>query len=175
METPNWCDNELTVAGPEADLEAFFQKAQEGNRFGKPCQLSFNPFVPYPKRYEDMDVLARKWDKQNKNKNDWKDRPKDGYNSGGYEWCITHWGTKWDADLRDWRSKKRSLWYNFMTAWSPPEAVVQAMSKQFPKLKFTLKFWECGVGFKGSLIVKGGETIKRQVLQYSPTRNWRGG
>jgi hypothetical protein len=49
MTMPNWCENDLTITGPQADVEAFFAFAK-----GKDDQcdddeellIDFNKFVP---------------------------------------------------------------------------------------------------------------------------------
>lgn len=100
-----------------------------------------------------------------------------GYNKGGYEWCHKNWGTKWGichAYLNDYtnnpKMSKEELFYIFETAWSPPNPVVIKMSEMFPKLKFTLKYWETGVGFRGILKVYKGKVIKFKEYDYNGGR-----
>jgi len=38
-----------------------------------------------------------------------------------YDWCVTHWGTKWDADVHHVeRIDDNTILMAFETAWSPP-------------------------------------------------------
>jgi len=99
----------------------------------------------------------------------------DAYNNkGGYKWCIKNWGNgnslqshrsvlalaKWNADEPELIERKRSLLYTFDTAWSPPLPVIIKMSKTFPQLLFTLKYWEGGMGFQGIFKAKNGKVLK---------------
>jgi hypothetical protein len=58
-----------------------------------------------------------------------------------YNWNIRNWGTKWDAGDVSFddriEDETPSLYYNFQTAWSIPEAVFQAMVEQHPTLEFS--------------------------------------
>src|SRR5262249_32909329 len=91
---PNWCENDLTVKGPKDKVQEFIQRAEGPNG----C-LDFNAFVPYPERFLALDKAAEEWDDRNRNDPElhYGDRPKDGFNQGGYEWCIANCGTKWNA------------------------------------------------------------------------------
>lgn len=63
------------------------------------------------------------------------DRPaKDGFNSGGCEWCVTHWGTKWPASdtCIDEGATDQKAVLHFSTTWSPPRPVIVAASAKFP-------------------------------------------
>ena len=98
-----------------------------------------------------------------------------------YEWRVGtmenlfkdgHWGTKWNvcyAFLDDGPTDTRAN-LAFDTAWSPPIPVIIQLSKQFPKLAFTLKYWEGGCGFRGILRVKAGNVQKNETYNYSGGR-----
>lgn len=159
---PNWCENELTITGPEKEIAAFVEYNGE--------DLDFNKYVPYPEHFTEMDRIAEQYMKDHPD--DWMNRPKDGYNSGGYEWCIQNWGTKCNANQGSTTINPRSVFFSFDTAWSPPIPVVKAMSKQFPKLKFKIKYWEGGAAYRGSAILKADDIISKSVFQY---RGQRGG
>ena len=95
--------------------------------------------------------------------------------SDWYEWRVGrmenlfrdgHWGTKWNAcyfALVDSPTDTRAK-IGFCTAWSPPKPVIVELSKQLPGLSFTLKYWECGCGFRGILRVKAGRDLARRDL-----------
>jgi hypothetical protein len=164
---PNWCENELTVLGPRDQLERFKiaaagyedeAEAIASNLSPEGCgrPLDFNAFVPYPKEYRELDERAREYERQHGRHPPFKD----GFNSGGYEWCVENWGTKWNAHEVRLVRRKRSLVYIFDTAWSPPIPVVLAMSRRFPDLTFTLRYWEGGMGFKGIFKAKGDKILK---------------
>jgi len=164
---PNWCENELYVEGSKEELEKFVEQAK-GEKV-----LDFNKFIPYPQKFAEADKKARKWEK--KNPKSWENRPKDGYNSGGYEWCIKNWGTKWNAchlhfyeeNPEDLSYKDEGkLFFKFDTAWSPPAPIVQKMGEVFPKLKFTLLYFECGSAFQGMLRIENGKVTEDKCTEY---------
>ena len=167
---PNWCSCDLTVVGAAEELDRFAEKAKDGDEV-----ISAQSFVPYPKRYKDLDDAAHKWAEDKKayvekhgkdaaeEKFPWKSRPKDGFNQGGYGWCNENWGTKWglcNSQLASDENDDEKIEYTFECAWSPPTPVIVAMGEQFPELTFVLHYYECGMGFQGELMIEGGEIVK---------------
>lgn len=161
---PNWCYCELSVVGPIEERVRFKNFAEGDGQI-----LDFNRFVSYPERFQVMD---KKCDEMRKSGVPRNAIPKDGFNNGGYEWCVTNWGTKWNASCDDITEKPRSLVYRFDTAWGPPEPIVNVMAEMFPRLRFNLRFWEMGMGFQGQLMVKDRVIIKKWQGDY---RGRRGG
>ena len=169
---PNHVDIDLKVSGEVEALKAFASFAQESSKHDdeKIILLSANKFIPYPKEYADADKAAYEWEKNKTPESDWKDRPKDGFNSGGYEWRLKNWGTKWgiyDAHMVNSKldAKKGWLKYNCNSAWSPPNQVIEAMGKKFPTLKFSMKYYESGMGFKGTFVMERGEVVKDEYTE----------
>jgi len=185
---PNWCEDELIVRGDKETLKKFREFAKGKHK----AKLDFCAFIPYPKEYEELDEACYETEKQiqemtkkiqeAKTEEEKKRfeglaklifqlRPKrDGYNSGGYEWCCANWGTKWNAKEVQVKERERSLFYSFQTAWSPPSPVVFAMSRAFPTLEFCLKFWERGVGYQGTYKIKAGKVLKDVSKEYRGSR-----
>jgi len=125
-----------------------------GRRKGKDTVFDFGKIIPYPEEYAKADDFAREWEERAKKDKtiDWSLRPQDGYNRGGYEWCIKNWGTKWNAAepyIDDFEDKTKGVYIHFDTAWSPPIPIVDKLIELYPDLKFKLKYWEGGMGFKG--------------------------
>jgi hypothetical protein len=161
---PNHVDMDLVVSGDTESLHAFIAFAKEGESI-----LSANKFIPYPNKYRLMDMRAE----TAKQCGDLY--MKDGFNSGGYEWCVSNWGTKWGiygANLvgTNLKDKKGKLEYACQSAWEPPLPVIIAMSKEFPTLKFSLKYYEHGMGFKGTYVAKAGSILKETTSKYSGNR-----
>lgn len=178
---PNWCENELTVTGPVDRVGEFMSLITQVDQMN----LDFNLFVPYPAEYKHLDQVAQlaheAWRAlPEAERPPYSTLPRDGYNSGGYEWCVRNWGTKWNVnhevgEIKAPKStdRRRSVRLTFNTAWSPPTPVVLAMSHQFPDIKFTLKYWEQGCGFRGTYRAhRGGCTEDTVDNQY---RGRRGG
>lgn len=163
---PNHCFNKLVISGDSKTLKEFQEFAREeleeydqsSNKIVKTeCLLSANKFIPYPSEYAEKDKKAR----INKN-------VVDGYNSGGYEWCIDNWGTKWgiydtklvEENLKENDKNTNYLQYVFYTAWTPAIKIIKAMGERFPTLKFELNYSESGEGYEGEFIISEGEVIK---------------
>jgi hypothetical protein len=103
---PNWCENDLMIAGNTADVQQVldFIKSGEGE---DQTLFDFSKIIPYPEKYVELDKKANDFGKEaNSISRDDPDREKklsvirskygvhdgewlkDGYNSGGYEWCC---------------------------------------------------------------------------------------
>jgi len=183
---PNHCESDFRVHGNPKLIEEFISYARESREHHDPFTgdvtvdeevISCDKFVPYPKEYKDMDEkrgkLTAEMKKLPKEKQDWSKLPNDGFNSGGYEWRIEHWGTKWGMyNFSDWKRFKRSAFIQFQSAWSPPLPVIYAMAEKFPKLRFTIRYYERGGAFKGVLRLKGDKVLLESSSEY---RGRRGG
>jgi hypothetical protein len=187
---PNWTDCSLLVTGNQTDIKKFKETARCRDRHNKIQVLCEEAFIPYPQKFKDMDLaeLNAKEDWVSRKTaagvgdydaltnveklvhQDWKvwhkknpyPRVKDGYNSGGYDWCCKHWGTKWGiCDPVLATAAEDHLEYNFQTAWAPPEPLIEKMSADFPRLEFELHF-DCEIGDgSGDIIYKAGEEVSR--------------
>ena len=180
---PNWCNHYIVVKGKLSELKKFreFAKGENGN-------LDMNSFIPYPEKfakkdrevvgyYEKIKSLEKKSEKDKKAKKELEqlkmlekleDRETtDGYNSGGYNWCIVNWGTKWNFwgnTNEDIKIKNGRLNYSIETAWSFPEPIAIEMSKQFPNLEFEWASEEESREF--NVIYKGGSQISYEDMPY---------
>lgn len=167
---PNWCENELYIKGKKSEVEAFLDLVR-GSR-DDDTELDFTKIVPYPDPYKAADEARRAWEENHKGV-PWGDRPPppaDGYNQGGYEWCIANWGTKWNACDTRVRKTSRGCTFSFNTAWSPPAPVIRKAASLFPSLQFDLKYWEGGCGFQGGLSVKGDDVLNDWDDHYTGNR-----
>lgn len=92
--------------------------------------------------------------------------------SNWYDWRVENWGTKWNADGGTREEQRTRILLTFSTAWSPPTPIVKALSEKYPKNKFSLRYYECGMGYKGHLAMKGGKVVAEEYGDY---RGRRGG
>ena len=151
---PNHVSQDLWVSGPTEDIKHFIEFAQETEENGAVLLLSANKFIPYPKNFAGIA----------------------GYNAGGYEWCIANWGTKWGIYNCKCRLPKKygkiksTVFYTFNSAWSPADRIINAMSKQYPSLTFKLKYYERGMQFKGTYIIKNYIVLKHEQSNYTGSR-----
>ena len=169
---PNHCESDLYVSGKADGLKAFHLHAISGE---VEDILDANKYIPYPQEYKDQDELVAKAREAARDgspdlvKAAWA--LKDGFNSGGYKWCIEHWGTKWGIYSAAVCYKNEiTAKYTFQSAWSSPEPVIKAMSTMFPLLTFKLKWYECGMAQKGMYIYQNGDVRNKTFGPYTGNR-----
>ena len=183
---PNWCDNTLTITGPEAEIERFIKESTglppeyyrddshltekekevfETEKEVEPEELNFHSLVPIPDETLKFG-FSHKYEKDADG--NFKPRPEDP--ECGYDAQCRLWGTKWGASgvvmttsdsCTNWcpaTEYETDTWvsYSFDTAWSPPEPWVRAVSPMFPFCIFNLTFKEEGMGYRGQLMIKKG-------------------
>lgn len=187
IKIPNWCNNTLSVIGDENEVKRFKKVMNNKDHHGRERVLSEEPLIPYPEKFRKLTKLSNEWEEKadayaKKHGKDGADKwwcgdklskkqraafikehgesPSDGFNSGGYEWCIKNWGTKWGfCDPSISQEYDGQIIYYFDSAWSPPVPLIVKMGQMFPKLKFELGYEESGCCFKGKLVMEGGELI----------------
>lgn len=161
---PNWCECELTVSAPREGYKNHFRDSVRGGE----NPIDVNKILPYPDHYRRLDESVQI---MRENGVDWRDIPKDGFNSGGYEWCVANWGTKWGlCDVFIVKETPRTIKYEFNTAWSPPIALIKKAAEQHPRCTFTLKYWEGGMCFKGTFQIRGDRVLRDIEEKYYGSR-----
>ena len=200
---PNYCENDLTIGGKVEEIEKFLSYARERKRRAKNSNgrmlrpemelppkecveedeeelslLDFNRFISYPEEFSKLDDEAHEfWKTHSRGKLNVKDWPKDGFNQGGYDWCCTNWGVKWNAgevtidELETWDGEDiGNRCVHFRTAWAPPKPVIKKMSEMFPELQFELKYFERGMAFNGIFVLKAGVVDQDEQGKYFGNR-----
>ena len=179
---PNHVENDLVITGDPETLRAFVAYAEGpvGSAVGskETALLSAHRFIPYPEEYQRGHYCDKCGDPPKAEEHQGMcptcgEPMKDGYNRGGYEWCIEHWGTKWglyEVELTEGDFDNDRLEYTFQSAWSPPILVIQAMSKQFPSLSFAMDYFEGGMGFMGSCEYENGQEVEAASAPYHGNR-----
>lgn len=169
---PNHVDQDLIVTGDVATLKEFLAFAQEED-----ILLSADKFIPYPQNFKDLDEKGKLLREECERTKDWSKYMgfKDGFNSGGYQWCRENWGTKWgiyDTVIKSQKltGKKGRVKFNCNSAWSPATKIVLAMGQKFPTLDFDMKYYECGAQYKGHFIVQNGVVVKDSDEHYTGRR-----
>jgi hypothetical protein len=154
---PNWCECDLRVEGSSNRVTEFLEAV-----WGENGLFDFEMLIPYPDKYKELDRLAFEWNQLPPEAKKSAEQPKDGFNLGGYEWCLANWGTKWNAacatvgDVRRW-GDLAEVDICFDTAWSPPKPAIKKASALFPDLLLDLRYFECGARFHGMYVCRGGE------------------
>ena len=158
---PNHCETDMYIRGSDEDVTAFAKWLEEIEPLNRDiCRA----LLPYPEHFAKMDEEAAVFSWSSKEDEATRKaaaeayqakygHTKDGYNSGGYEWCHRVWGTKWgiyDVDFTP--HTKRGALLSFQSAWSPPStAVFQALAKKFPNLTFEIEYFEGGAAYCGGM------------------------
>lgn len=142
---PNWCHNSLTVSGPDADLDSLLANASktmpyingaatythdEAERAPVVSHFSLKRLLPVPEDLID--------------------------NGGWYDWCIKHWGTKWEVQEETFARKPGKARVTFLSAWNPPLAALKAVSRDYPSLRFSVAYDEEGGNFCGEECFENG-------------------
>lgn len=158
---PNHVENDLTVKGKKSDIVKFIN-AVKGEE-----PIDVNKIIPYPEHFKKLDDAAQ----DARMKGDFS--VKDGYNQGGYEWCIENWSTKWGMYdfLEPSMSKNGTVFrISFNSAWSPPLKIIVKLGEMFPELKFTLKYYDAGMGFQGTIKMVDGKMVDYKQKGYRGSR-----
>lgn len=153
---PNWCENDLKISGPKEKIEECLEFIGE--------EFDFTKLIPYAEPYVSMDADFPEYssddfeEKLEAYKAKWNSE-KDGFNSGGYEWCVANYGTKWSRgyNVVHYTHPLRGQCVSFETAWTPPTPVIKALAIKFPELTFTHEYFECGCGFCGGITFQNKE------------------
>ena len=149
---PNWCFNHLRVTGPAEDVTRFQNQASGFSPWptspaGPPPEVfDFHSLLPIP-----ADVLAT------------------GNPAAGHEWQRQHWGCRGGVEeatlVDEWEG---GVIYEFETAWTPPLAFLESVSRQWPALLWELDYEEALAGFQGLARAEAG-VMEDHRFDLSPT------
>jgi hypothetical protein len=148
---PNYCTNDLTLTHHDA---ALVLKAHDAFKEGKLLEA----FIPCPRPLRETEAVHYPKEPQDRETQIMAERQAaiEAINmkhygfKNWYDWCIAHWGTKWDVGGRDGYEPEmtgNTLRLYFDSAWSPPTAAYDAL------LSFGFEveayYVEDGMGFCG--------------------------
>jgi hypothetical protein len=139
---PNWCENWLEIHSKSKPIQDYFDDWRAKSQ-DPILAFSLTSFIPMPNGI---------WD---------------------YDWCLANWGTKWDVDSPDVNvvAKYHGL-IQFVTAWSPPLKVIEALSRSHPELEIVLDFGEPNVDATGRLAGSAGVTKRTKLPDDSAFSKW---
>ena len=133
---PNHISNKLTLNCEAATAIKIISEIGGKYDDGSDRPIDFDKILPYPTAFAEADSACEQWRLANPDR-PWNEVPKDGYNSGGYEWCVANWGTKWNAYSQE-RLGDTEIY--FETAWSTAVPIYDLLSKKYPELNFTVEY-----------------------------------
>jgi len=167
---PNWCENNLTISGPEKDIKALVNKIKNKKRKPENFRL-FTPFIPLPQELRGTTsptpIAATNVKGIKEAIKQRKLTIKYG-ETNWYDWQVANWGTKWEPQIyylgpleKGKKTSKQII--SFDSAWSPPVEGIFNLSKIFPTLTFKMSYKEEGMGFKGTEKMKDGKVLMAKV------------
>jgi hypothetical protein len=144
---PNWCENILTVAGLEADLEEFRrgQAVRGGENRSDELKLSFAASVPIPRPIptlpsEYIRLLPSSPIHPMLLSFLSEARPTQVETVlTAWDWCEANWGTRQEPSDVGVTHDAARLEYRFLTAWSPPDEWLLRIGLRYPSLAFVLE------------------------------------
>jgi len=144
---PNWCENELIIAGPDKKVNKFIQIS----KIDSDDYAIFENHIPTPKEVLDGD--------------------------GWYIWRIDNWGCKWDIDdpslrYEDTNGEIKYVIMNFNTPWGPPIDGLNTISSMYPNVLFVIAYEEPGMAFEGFAKFNNGNTLEHTQTEMLPKLDW---
>lgn len=165
---PNWCENDLWISGIEADVMNC-----AGKITNKSQQIRLQLILPVPTELLDIQGMPPNcWKELNirgklrRIKVDVDALLKKYGSISWYDWSIKNWGTKWDINecdvnnIKIYINGKAALKFTFSTAWSPPKPIIEMLGLNYKKLKFDMRYYECGLGYQGRFTIDGGHIVR---------------
>ena len=145
---PNWCDNQVTITGPNSvidKIEKIVNEEKDGDGL-------LNFFHPMPKQLKDTTSPSSSADKP---------QPMiEGFDNW-YDWRCENWSTKWEVNefygvdrqhLND-SLDESTISFGFSSAWSPPINAYQTflinMSEKNLDVSVKAYYYEGGCDFMG--------------------------
>lgn len=191
---PNWCEHDITVTSynlPELaalQQEVFGSTDPSAVTEANQCSL-LDTFLPVPEALVDTTSPSRPpySDKQIADCTDATMREQMcravarhhadaqalcdmvGFDNW-YDWSLATWGTKWPDRIYAAERRPRSLRITGACPWSPPVPGLLRISQMFPSLRFTIDYFEAGMGFAGKIVIAAGEIVSNTSRRYRGSR-----
>jgi len=141
---PNWCDNQITITGPNSvidKIEKIVKEEKEENGL-------LNFFHPMPKELEGTTSPSSASDKP---------QPMiEGFDNW-YDWRVENWGTKWELcefygvdrqHLND-SLDESTISFAFSSAWAPPIGAYEQFLADNENCSLKAYYYEGGCDFMG--------------------------
>ena len=146
---PNWCDNQVTITGPNSVIDKIEKIVKEEKEDNGLLQFMF----PMPKALKD--TVAGPEPKTKKEKLE-KARLNVEYGaSNWYDWRTTNWCTKWEVSefygvQRELTPEGESMIsFAFSSAWAPPTGAYEKFLEDNDECTLKAHYYEGGCDFMG--------------------------
>jgi hypothetical protein len=144
---PNWCDNQITITGPNSVIDQIEKIVKEE----KDTDGLLNFFHPMPKQLEDTTSPSSSADKP---------QPMvEGFDNW-YDWRVENWCTKWEVNefygvdrQADALIGDSTISFGFSSAWAPPTGAythfITSMAEKNLDVSLKAYYYEGGCDFAG--------------------------
>lgn len=184
---PNHVSGRIEFVGSREDIEALAEFVYEDEK----NPISADKVIPYPQKFKDLDAKHHElYGSYFESTQEQKDRAKadhkngtyvkDGYNSGGYEWCVNNWGTKWgfydvstSGVYPHVNKDKYEIDYDVTTAWSPAIPIIMRLSEMFPTVKIRYYFEDEGWCFDAGYADVQNSAYEETTYTYEEIDDWK--
>ena len=150
---PNWCDNQITITGPNSVIDKIEKIVKEDSPEIQNGLLQF--FHPMPKAL--VDTEAGPIAKTKSEKNERKARKLKFGAENWYDWRVNNWATKWEVcefygvdrqHLND-SLDESTISFGFSSAWAPPTGAYEQFLADNDNCSLKAYYYEGGCDFMG--------------------------
>ena len=138
---PNWCDNQVSITGPNSVINKIEKIANEEKDTQGLLQFMF----PMPQELKNTTADG----------SDNKEMIKKYGYSDWYGWACDNWGTKWEVcefygvDKQEISDDESTISFAFQSAWAPPTGAYEAFLARYENCSLEAKYYEGGCDFMG--------------------------
>ena len=136
---PNWCDNQVTITGPNSVIDQIEKIVKEDDSHENNGLLNF--FHPMPKELEGTTSPSSSADKP---------QPMvEGFDCW-YDWRVEKWSTKWEVcEFYGVDRQGDTISFGFSSAWSPPIGAYEQFLVDNEDCSLKAYYYEGGCDFMG--------------------------
>ena len=144
---PNWCDNQITITGPNSVIDKIEKIVQEDDSHENTGLLNF--MKPMPKQLQDTTSPSSSADKP---------QPMvEGFDNW-YDWRVENWSTKWEVCefygvdrqyLSEQNEGESTITFGFSSAWAPPIGAYEQFLVDNEDCSLRAFYYEGGCDFMG--------------------------
>ena len=144
---PNWCDNQVTITGPNSVIDKIEKIVKEDDSHENTGLLNF--FHPMPKQLEGTTSPSSSADKP---------QPMvEGFDCW-YDWRVENWSTKWEVCefygvdrqyLTEQNEGESVITFGFSSAWAPPIGAYEQFLVDHDDCSLRAFYYEGGCDFMG--------------------------
>jgi len=149
---PNWCDNQVTITGPNSVIDKIEKIVNEESNNAENGLLQF--FHPMPKAL--LETEAGPIAKTKAEKDERKARKLEFGAENWYDWRVNNWQTKWEVcefygvdKQADALIGHSTISFGFSSAWSPPTGAYEQFLRDNDDCSLKAYYYEGGCDFMG--------------------------